>query len=80
MSMICFCVPKVRQILKETALNDKHNIKVMSRLHQGHLKVKLAENVHFLSISTLLLYNHLLQGTGFDISFVLCIFHTHLGY
>ena len=80
MSMICFCVPKVCQILEETALNDKHSIKVMSRLNQGHLKVKLAENVHFLSISTLLLYNHLLQGTGFDISFVLCIFHTHLGY
>ena len=52
----------------------------MSRLHKGHLKVKLVENAHFLSISTLLLYNHLLQGTDFDISFVLCIFHTNLGY
>ena len=71
------------QILEETALNDKHNIKVMSKSHQGHLKVKLPENssnVHFLSISTLLLYNYLLQGNGFDISFVLCILHTNLGY
>ena len=44
MSMICFCVPIVCQILEDTALNDKHNIKVMSRSHQGHLKVKMAEN------------------------------------
>ena len=44
MYMICFCVPKVCQILDDTALNDKHNIKVMARSYQGHLKVKLAEN------------------------------------
>ena len=58
MSMICFCVPKVCQIFEETVLKYKHNTKVMLRSHQGHLKVKLAENsynVHFLSISTLLL-------------------------
>ena len=44
MSMICFCVPNVCQILDLTVLNHKHNTKVMSRSHQGHLKVKLAEN------------------------------------
>ena len=67
MYMICFFVPKVCQIREEAALNDKHNIKVMSKSYQGHLKVKLAENsynVHFLSISTLLLCSHLLQRTA----------------
>ena len=44
MAMISFCVPYVFQILEETVLNHKHNTKVMSKSHQGHLKVKMAEN------------------------------------
>ena len=44
MSMICLCVPKVCQLPEVTVLNYKNNTKVMSRPHQGHLKVELAEN------------------------------------
>ena len=43
--MICFCVPKVCQILEETVSINKHNTEVMSRSHQGHLKDKLAKTV-----------------------------------
>ena len=38
-------------MLKETTINDKNNIKVIAKLHQGHFKVKIeknCENINFL--------------------------------
>ena len=32
-------------MLKETTINDKNNIKVIPKLHQGHFKVKIEKNV-----------------------------------
>ena len=31
-----FCIPEICQMLKETTNNDKNNIKVIAKLHQGH--------------------------------------------
>ena len=46
-----FCIPEICQMLKETTNNDKNNNKIISKLHQVHFKVKIAEkceNIHFL--------------------------------
>ena len=31
-----FCIPEICQMLKETTINDKNNIKVIAKLHQSH--------------------------------------------
>ena len=42
-------------MLKETTINDKNNNKIISKLHQVHFKVNIAEkceNIHFFFNST----------------------------
>ena len=37
-------------MLKETTIDNKNNTKAITKLHQGHFKVKMAkkcENIHF---------------------------------
>ena len=40
-----FCIPEVCQMLKETTINDKSNIEVIAKLHQGHFKVKIEKKL-----------------------------------
>ena len=56
-------------MLKETTINDKNNIKVLAKLHQGHFKVKIekiCENINFLSNSTRLVVQITITKTDFE--------------
>ena len=67
-------------MLKDTTINDKNNIKVIAKLHQGHFKVKIAkkcENINFLSNSTWLVMQLTITKTDFETLSVRHIFHTH---
>ena len=67
-------------MLKETTINDKNNIKVIAKLHQGHFKVKIeknCENINFLANSTRLVVQITITKTDFETLLVRHIFHTH---
>ena len=67
-------------MLKETTINNKKNIKVIAKLHQGHFKVKIeknCENINFLSNSTRLVVQLTITKTDFGTLLVRHIFHTH---
>ena len=66
-------------MLKETTINDKNNIKVIAKLHQGHFKVKIeknCKNINFLSNSTRLVVQLTITKTDFETLLVRHIFHT----
>ena len=43
-------------MLKETTINDKSNIEVIAKLHQGHFKVKIEKKI--VKISTFYQIQH----------------------
>ena len=67
-------------MLKKTTINDKNNIKVIAKLHQGHFKVKKeknCENINFLSISTRLVVQLNITKADFETLLFIHIFDTH---
>ena len=43
-------MPEICQMLEETTIIDKNNIKVIVKLHQGHFKVKIVKLSTFYQI------------------------------